>query len=257
MAINIQAKQDMSFLFPSLGSGAASVMGSNFLSDYASIKNGSYGKLMKAYYGETGKDTVKAFTKSAASKRSQKVQTSEETKAYTKVQTTSDTLKESADALLSKDLYKKKDITTKDENGHETTVNGYDTEAVYKAVSGFVSSYNSVVNSMDGTNNDTLERRVDYMDSQTRRNSKSLQAVGISVNDNGTLSLNKDTFMKADMGKVKSLFGDNGSYGYQISAQASLINYAADHAANKGSSYTTTGAYASNFSNGSLFSSYF
>lgn len=257
MAINIQAKTDMSFLFPSLGSGAASVMGSNFLSDYASIKNGSYGKLMKAYYGETGKSTAKAFTKSAASKRSEKVKTSEKNKTYTKVQTASDALKESADALLSKDLYKKKDITTKDENGHETTVNGYDTEAVYKAVSGFVNSYNSVVNSMDGTNNDTLDRRVDYMAGQTRRNSKNLQAVGISVNDNGTLSLNKDTFMKADMGKIKSLFGENGSYGYQVSAQASLISYAADHAANKGSSYTTTGAYTSNFNNGSLFSSYF
>ena len=48
MSINIQAKPDMSFLLSSLGSGAAGVAVSNFLSDYASIKNGSYGKLMKA-----------------------------------------------------------------------------------------------------------------------------------------------------------------------------------------------------------------
>ena len=32
--------------------------GDSMLSDYASIKNGSYGKLMKAYYAETGKQKV-------------------------------------------------------------------------------------------------------------------------------------------------------------------------------------------------------
>ena len=50
MNINVRARTDVSFLFSSLGSGAAGVGGSNFLSDYASIKNGSYAKLMKAYY---------------------------------------------------------------------------------------------------------------------------------------------------------------------------------------------------------------
>ena len=50
MGININAKSDYSFMFSSLGSGAAGVGSSNFLMDYASIKNGSYGKLMKAYY---------------------------------------------------------------------------------------------------------------------------------------------------------------------------------------------------------------
>ncbi len=33
--------------------------GDSMLSDYASIKNGSYGKLMKAYYSEVGKKVTK------------------------------------------------------------------------------------------------------------------------------------------------------------------------------------------------------
>ena len=41
-------KQNYSFLFQSM-SGNSNL---NFLSDYMSIKNGSYGKLMKAYYGK-------------------------------------------------------------------------------------------------------------------------------------------------------------------------------------------------------------
>ncbi len=257
MSINIQAKRDVSFLFSSLGSGAASVAGSNFLSDYASIKNGSYAKLMKAYYKETANDFVKSAAKKSASNRSNEIRTSEETKAYTKVQTTSDALKESADALLDRSLYKQKDITTTDEDGNKTIARGYDTAGIYKAVSSFVSDYNSVVGAMDGAEDDTLARRVDYMNSQSSRNKRNLEAVGISINKDGTLALDKGTFMKSDMSKVKSLFGENGSYGYQVSAQASLINYAADHAANRGSSYTTKGSYAANFSNGNLFNSYF
>ena len=108
---------------------------------------------------------------------------------YTKVQTASDALKESADALLDKSLFKKKDITTTDEDGNKTTVKDYDTDSIYKAVNSFVKDYNSVINAMDGTKDDTLERRVDYMNSQSSRNKKNLEAVGISINKDGTLAI--------------------------------------------------------------------
>ena len=48
IGIDVSAlKTDYSSLFSSVGSGSG-----NWLADYASIKNGSYGKLMKAYYAE-------------------------------------------------------------------------------------------------------------------------------------------------------------------------------------------------------------
>ena len=50
MSITIQARTDYSYLFSSLGTSSSSGTNLNFLSDYASIKNGSYAKLMKAYY---------------------------------------------------------------------------------------------------------------------------------------------------------------------------------------------------------------
>ena len=97
MAMNIQSRQDISFLFSSLGSSAANVAGSNFLGEYASIKNGSYGKLMKAYYSKTGNDSAKALVKN--SKNNSPV-TSQETKALTKVQSTTDALKEAWRILI-------------------------------------------------------------------------------------------------------------------------------------------------------------
>lgn len=260
MSINIQAKPDMSFLFSSLGSGAAGVAGSNFLSDYASIKNGSYGKLMKAYFGGSANSSVKSVVKNSSTDRTGRAGTTalskEDTKAYNKVQTSTDALKKSADALLatgSNSVFAKKDITTKDENGAETTVKDYDRDAIYGAVNSFVKNYNSLVTAADEVDDNAVGRRTATMLNETTSNLKSLLAVGISVNGDGTLDLDKDDFMKAEMTTVKSLFNGNGSYAYKVSSQASMINYAAENAVSKGYSYTAAGTYGAGFGSGSLY----
>lgn len=254
MSINIQAKSDCSFLFSNLGSRTAGTSASNFLADYASIKNGSYAKLMKAYYASDGKNsTLNSITKD-------KTQDTTDKKALTKVETTSDALKESADALLktgSASLFAQKDITTKDENGVESTVKGYDTEAIYKAVNSFVSNYNSVIGAVNDTSNSAINNRATTMVNATISNSKMLNKLGITINSDSTLSLDKDTFMSADMSKAKSLFNGNGSYAYRVSAQASLINYAADNAATSKGLYNGAGSFSSTGKSGNLFNSYF
>ena len=143
--LNVHAKSDMSYLFSSLGKNASNVASSDFLGQYASIKNGSYGKLMKAYYGKNASDSVKKLAQNTDTK---KTVTSEEKTNIAKMQTTTDALKESADALLangSKSLFRQVDVTTKDENGVETTTKGYDTDAIYNALNSFVLRYNAVV----------------------------------------------------------------------------------------------------------------
>ena len=260
MSINIQAKPDMSFLFSSLGSGAAGVAGSNFLSDYASIKNGSYGKLMKAYFGGSANSSVKSIAKNSSADKTGGTGTTalskEDTKAYNKVQTSTDALKNSADALLatgSKSVFAKKDITTKDENGVETTVKDYDRDAIYSAVNSFVTNYNALVTATDKVDDNAVERRTATMLNETTSNLKSLLAVGISINGDGTLSLDKDDFMKSEMTTVKSLFNGNGSYAYKVSTQASMINYAAENAVSKGYSYTAAGKYGTGLGTGNLY----
>ena len=236
MSINIQAKTNYSFLFSGLSSTASNAASSNWLADYASIKNGSYAKLMKAYYG---KETAK--------------------KALAKVETTTDALKESADTLLAtgkNDLFAQKDITTKDENGIETTTKGYDTSAIYNAVNSFVKNYNSVMAAVDDVSDTTVNNRTESLGNTTIANSKQLAKIGITMKNDGTLSLDKDTFMKADMNTVKNLFQGNGSYGYRVSAQSSMINFAADHASTRSSLYTGTAGYIGTYNAGNLFSSY-
>lgn len=230
MNITIQSKNDYSFLFSSLGGNSSSVASSNFLSQYASIKNGSYAKLMKAYYAETGdKESVSSLVN--------KNNLANDSKTIAKVQTSTDALKESADALLASKA--------------ETT------EEMYSAVSDFVKNYNSVIDAVNEVDNSTIINRTTNLANSTMINYKSLNAIGITINEDSTLSVDKDTFLKADISKVKNVFSQTGSYGYRVSAQSSLINFAADHEANKNTTYTFAGSYASTFSSGNLFSTYF
>lgn len=251
MSINIQAKTNYSFLFSGLSSSASNALSGKWLADYASIKNGSYGKLMKAYYAKDSGDS-----KTAASTITKKDTAK---KALVKVETTTDALKESADALLAtgkKDLFTQKDITTKDENGVESTTKGYDTDAIYSAVNSFVTNYNSVMAAVDDVSDTTVNNRTESLGNTTIANSKQLAKIGITMKNDGTLSLDKDAFMKADMSAVKNLFQGNGSYGYRVSAQSSMINFAADHASTRTSLYTGTAGYTGLYNTGNLFSSY-
>lgn len=257
MGININAKTDYSYLFSSMNNKNSQVSGmASLLSDYSSIKSGSYGKLMKAYFAETGNSAVDKLAKNSNSN----VVTREDAKKLNKVQTATDSLKESADALLvtgSKSVFEKKDITTKDENGVETTAKDYDKDAIYSAVSSFVNSYNSVISAVDNAENSTVTNRGVVMANNTAAYEKSLNGIGITVKDDGTLSLDKDTFMSADMSKVKGLFQGNGSYGYQTSAQVSMINYSASNEASKAATYTGSGSYNSILNTGNLYNSFF
>ena len=255
MSINIQTKTNYSFLFSGLSSSASNAVSGNWLADYASIKNGSYGKLMKAYYAKDSGDS-----KTAASHITNRTTSTEAQKtALAKVETTTDALKESADALLAtgkKDLFAQKNIITKDENGVETSAKGYDIDAIYSAVNSFVTNYNSVMSAVDDVNDTTVNNRTESLGNTTIANSKQLAKIGITMKNDGTLSLDKDAFMKADMSAVKNLFQGNGSYGYRVSAQSSMINFAADHASARSSLYTGSAGYTGLYNAGNLFSSY-
>lgn len=260
MSITISAKTDYSTLFSSLSSSSSSSSSSlssltSLLGDYASIKSGAYGKLMKAYYSESSTDAVKSIAEDSTSKTT--TSTDSETTKLSKVQTASDALKESADALYATgtdSLFNKKDITTTDENGVETTTYGYDTDAIYKAVSGFVTNYNSVISAVDDADNDTVSNRGTTLSNISSSYKSALGKIGITINDDSTLSLDETTFKNADVSSVKSLFNGSGSYAYQVSAQASLIDYAAESESSV--TYTSAGTYSSLTSSGSLYSIY-
>lgn len=267
MAINISAKTDYSMLFSSLPTRSnnvtnsifGGVSGSSFsLSDYALIKNGGYGKLMKAYYSQDDSNSNK---KSAVNKL-MTGSSADQATTITALKSSSDKLSEAAKDLTTtgKDsLFVEKDITTKDENGVESTTKGYDKDAIFKKVSEFVDSYNSVLSAAGRSNNMKVLNSGANMTTITAANEDMLAKVGITIGEDNRLSVDEKAFKEADMSSVKTMFNGVTSYAYDVQTKASFINmYAKEDAAKTSGIYAQNALYNNSYaSSGYMFNDLF
>ena len=184
---------DFSALFSGT-SDSSSVGNTNMLSDYAAIKNGSYGKLMKAYYA-----------KQDAEKLSGKGDTSQK---LTLMKTSADSLKKSADALNDSSLLEKKKIKKKDEKtGEEIEVEDYDWDKITKAVKSFVEDYNDVVKEAGESNTKDVLRNASWMTGMTDKNSNMLAKIGITIGKGNKLEYMENVTTDFSYAKDIRLFG--------------------------------------------------
>ena len=217
--------QDYSFLFGATQS--ASTSGSFSLTDYMSIKNGSYGKLVKAYYAKQDADTL------SSSKDS--VQNS------TILKTGADALKKSAEALANDSLWEKKKITKKDEKtGEETEVEDYDWEAITKAVKSFVEDYNDLIEKSGESNSKDVLRNAVWLTGITESNKNVLSKIGISIGKANKMELDEEALKKADIGTFKTLFMGHNSFASKVSMKVNSISQAA---ARSSGTYKSNGTY--------------
>lgn len=230
----------ISTLFSSLNNNGASGLYNINLSEYANIRSGGYHKLLKSYYSDNTTDKTKKAISSIST-------TGDSTKQLAKVQEESAELKKSAGALST---------NGKDSVFKQSTDGSYDTEKILGAVKNFVKDYNDMVDSADNTKSSSINSSIASMQRTTSINSKMLSKIGIKLDGEGKLSINEDTFKKADISNVKSMFNGNGSYGYQMTTQASMVENAAKNEAAKSNTYSATGAYSYNYNSGYLFDSY-
>lgn len=246
MSIRIGARQDTSYLFTNMNNKNSSAVGGSmgWLGDYASIKNGSYGKLMKAYYSETGNERVSALAKDSVNKAKSTDKTLSEWKAtkqdLSEANSAADSLKSSADAMLKK--------------GKDSVFEKEDKDAAYDAVSSFVKNYNETVKAAGSVSDKSVAGRLSSLTGNTGIYAKKLSDIGITVNDDKTLSIDKEAFQKADLSKAQELFEGNGSFGYRTAAQAGILANAAENAVSSMGTYSAAGT--ANYSTGNLFNFY-
>ena len=230
---NVDTKYDVSALM----GGAPNSCG-NLLSDYASIKNGSYGKMMKAYCAKQAAEK-KAFSGDTAQK-------------LTLMGSSADSLKKSADALGNASLWEKKKITKKDEeSGEEIETEDYDWESITKAVKSFVEDYNSLVEQVGNSDTEKVLRNAVWMTGTTEKTEKLLSKVGISIGKGNKLELDEDALKNANISTLKSLFTGHGSFADKISQKAGTISRAASSAAaaaRASATYTRNGNYSDTLS---------
>ena len=227
---------NISTLFSSLGKNDS--MGSFSLSDYASIKNGSYGKLMKSYYAEQKKTESVDKADSSASAKPSTSKTQKEkmvdTTGLTQLKKEADGLKTATEGLNKDDLWK-------------LTDGKVDMDKVASGVKNFVKEYNDVLAQADKVKSKDVASSVKYMKDMTSVMSKSLSKIGITAGEDGSLKVDEDQLKNAKASDVKTLFSGKATYGSQIAERATEI---AKTAVNNASLYTGDGTMGGSLING-------
>lgn len=255
MGINISS------LFSGMNSGIdSSIYGS--LAELSNIRSGSYYKVAKKYYsqissGDSTEQAVKPgridrteydykrgdYKVNLDTKDSSVSTSKDKTSVIAGVEDTAGKLKASSDTLLK----------TGTDSVFARTGGKYDTDKIYSAVSDYVKNYNNMLSAAGNSSSSAVSNAVRNITNNTFVNSKLLASVGITADSNNKLSVDEKTFKAADMDKVKNLFNGNGSYGYQVSAGASMIEYAAKNEALRSNTYNSAGSYTYNYNSGYMF----
>lgn len=242
------ANENTLSLFNSMSSSTSSTAKTNNilgidLAEYSSITRGSYSKLVKAYYAKYGNtDALDGTDKtdSTATKTTLKSDAKELFDAANTLSTTGN-----------KSVFKKVEQT--DETTGEKSM-GYDTDKIYKAVSRLVDSYNDLVkNSTDSQDNSVLRQTL-HMVNSTTSNGSLLNDIGIKINSDNTLSLDEETFKKANMSTAQTLFNGSDSFGAKIQAAASNIYLNINNSLGNSNTYTQSGTLG-NYSTGNILDS--
>lgn len=253
--ISMYDSSSVSTLFSSLGSSKSTgsgLFGIN-LSEYASIRSGSYGKLMRSYFSmDSTKGTSKSddSTKNTIEDLATTTSTSKDsTQTLAAIESDAKELTDSAKALYTRSNNK---VFTKDSGG------SYDTDKIYKAVKRFADDYNSMLDTAGKSSTNRISRSVSSMKNETSYNEKPLKEIGITVDEKtGRLSVDETTFKSADTEKIKNLFNGTGSYAYSVATKAAMTESYAKSEAAKSNTYTKNGTYNYNYNSGNIFTDMF
>ena len=254
-----------STLFSGMNSSGSTFSG--LLGEYNQIRNGTYGRLLKAYYkkynadGSAKTDTTDKIT-DKVKKSSDTVDTAKELNA---VKDSATALQNAAMKLAavktgSSSLYEKKTIVDTNEDGSTSTRTDYDYDTLVKSVQSFVSAYNDTLESVGTIEASSVQQKTQWLTQVTKQYKDELVGVGVSVDKDGRLALDEKAFREKDMTELRDFFeGTNSALG-QLARKASGLAGAAELQATKAASaYTASGNnYPTNAMNsGTLFDSLF
>ena len=140
-------------------------------------------------------------------------------------------LKTDIETMMSADLFKK----IQDKDGAR-----YDIDKIFSAAKNFVNDYNALLNQTRFSANSGVMSNTAQIMNKTAQQKGALAEFGISLDTNGRLSINEDTFKASDMEQMQKFFK---TYGASIASNVSLVNYYMTTQADASNGYTATGAY--------------
>lgn len=218
---------------------SGSFFSASTLGDWGMMKNGAYGKLMKSYYTKandttktnstTSTDLTKKWNEDYKTELNSKLgslENSTTNNALSSIKSTAKAMETAADDLTSMDFEK----STRDE--------------LYTSAKKLVDSYNAALESSSKTDLASISQSVTWMTNATKTHSSQLEDLGITVDTDNKLSIDKDKFNAAELSDIKTLMEGNNSFVASVSQRATgLANLAANQMTlNSGSSlYTSSG----------------
>ncbi len=212
----------------------------SLFSERASIKNGTYKRMLTSYFDTVGSssDGTSSTRRNRGSdiidrllKEKMHPTVSKETKeANSNLTSGLNSLQSSVSAL-------QKDSTYEDTENGSTAA-----DKVLSAVKSYVTSYNDVVTASKSS---TLSNKTAYvanMMSATSKYSKDLAEIGVSLKQDGTLQLDETKLKSTDISKVQKLFSSDNiqSYGSTIASRVKFAGGGSSSSTNKTDNKTDT-----------------
>ncbi len=217
-----------------IGSFSGTSGNSGWYSNWAGIRNGSYGRMMKSYYsGLHGSDTAVSGRRTSTSTGKEYVLDKIlREKMYPTVsketQAANDKLTSGISGLAGSVSVLQNEKTYQDTTGKTDAA-----DKVVSAVKDYVSGYNDVVRASKESTLTNKTTHVAAMMNATRENKDKLAELGITLNENGTLQLNEDKLKTADISKVQELFSKDNvmSYGSIVKSRLGFAGISSGTAA--------------------------
>lgn len=207
---------DYTSLFNSLPKTSESSGGglTNLATEFNSIRSGSYGKLLSAYYKKmnSGDSATQAIQKENENRKL--------------VGGNASSLKSAAKTLSKMNFAEASE------------------EDSLKAIKSFVSSYNSVIDTADDVNSKSILRNAVWMTNITQKSSGLLNELGISVGKDNKLTLDETKWANANTSTKTALFNGRQGFAEKMIYKANqMTNSSAEKASFTASAYKDNGDY--------------
>lgn len=217
--LNQYTTTDYSSLFQSLPKTSESSGGglTNLATEYNSIRSGSYGKLLSAYYKKmNGGDSA-----------TEAIQKENENRQL--VGGNASKLKSAAKNLS------KVDFSDASEAGKSKSL---------QAVKDFISAYNSVIDTADDVNSKGILRNAVWMTNITDKSAGLLNELGITIGKNNQLTLDETKWEAANASTKSALFNGRQGFAEKMVYKASqMTNASSETASYTASAYKEDGDY--------------
>lgn len=251
------------------GMNSSGIGFSGLIGEYNQIRSGSYGKLLKAYYKKFNADGTEKSSTTDKNKTTNKVKTSSDTvdsaKELDAVAKSATALQTAATKLAtvkegSSSLFAKKTIVDTNEDGTTSTRTDYDYDTLVKSVQSLVSAYNDTMESLGTVSASSVQQKTQWMTQVVNQYKDEFAGVGISLDKDGRMELNEETFRDKEMTELQDFFEGTNSVVGKLARKASDLAGAAElQSTRAASAYTATGNnyMANSMNSGTIFDSLF